>query len=1004
MSTNTTTKLSAESFLGLVKQSTLLDPDTLKKMWKEIKDAGINPEDGQSVASEFVARNVLTKWQADKLLQGKHKGFFLGKYRLLSHLGSGGMSSVYLAEHTLMRRRVAVKVLPSARVNDSSYLQRFHREAQAVAALDHRNIVRAYDVDQEGQVHFLVMEYVAGTSLHDLVTKNGTLDFVSAVEYTRQAAEGLQHAHRAGMVHRDIKPGNLLLDEKGTIKLLDLGLARFFDDKDENSLTIKHDEKVLGTADYLSPEQALDSHSVDIRSDIYSLGCTLYYLLTGHPPFPEGTLAQRLLAHQTKPPKPIKEIRTDIPASLVAVLDKMMAKKVDERYQTAKDTAQALLQWLAENGGSAWSKMNPMVGGSSSMIGTGGQSVATPSQSSVLSGGKPVLAGTSAAGIATSVAAAGTPEVQGGAPQPELAAFLTNMATSDSGPLKKGKGRGSSAIKRDAPDTIPVMPVFPSNDAPALEATLLTEAAPADSPFAPTISSPGFTDPDRTVAASSVHVEAQFQPTVMFSQEEEIAAPAVAVPVAKAISVPVATPVGTAPVAKPVAAQPAVAVPVAKPVQTSPASASKNAKLLIIGLSSAVVLLIGIVGFVVFGRGGGDSKPKGSGKKVKPGTQVTESGDSKKNSGKKTAPARHEISVGATGSFSSISAALAEARNYVNNRSKRAVFTIKVAGGQTYSERIVLDETYIRGIQFVVEGGQPAILAPTGPEPVVVIRGGKGVENFGLEGFHLDGSGKEYAIQLSDWVQSAHLKNLQITGCTKGGILFDGTQTYGAENDRNVVENVTFRSLAPEAAGIVLRKKDEDPRYVRVEKCKFFAPMSVGVLVPSGVIGLEVAESIFHQTTTGVRFDGENRAWKDVVLTANTFFENDRAIVFSNMPGSGSGDLGFYNNLFFNSKTSDCQVEKDYKVGDFLNLYRTAPGGSLYNWTTRPKLDSPPPNEVVYLFETTTGKFGATDVQFVSTDPANPDFLAPAASSPHRSVGTIDAKRFGAQVGAVRAK
>src|SRR5262245_45377161 len=187
-----------------------------------MKDQGAAMDDARRIADELVARNLLTRWQADKLLQGKHRGFFLGKYRLLSHLGSGGMSSVYLAEHVLMRRRVAVKVLPKSRLNDTSYLERFHREAQAVAALDHRNIVRAYDVDQVDRNHFLVMEYVPGQSLHELVTKSGPISYVAAAEYARQSAEGLHHAHRMGMVHRDIKPGNLLLDDKGTIKLLDL--------------------------------------------------------------------------------------------------------------------------------------------------------------------------------------------------------------------------------------------------------------------------------------------------------------------------------------------------------------------------------------------------------------------------------------------------------------------------------------------------------------------------------------------------------------------------------------------------------------------------------------------------------------------------------------------------------------------------------------------------------------------------------------------------------------
>lgn len=365
------TKPTGESFLSLVKQSGLVDQDQLKKLWKEFKEQGLAVEDSKVVADEFVSRNVLTRWQVDKLLLGKHKGFFLGKYRLLSHLGTGGMSSVYLAEHVLMRRRVAIKVLPQARVDDTSYLQRFHREAQAVAALDHRNIVRAYDVDQENKLHFLVMEYVAGQSLQELVARSGKVDFVHAAEYIRQAAEGLSHAHRAGMVHRDIKPGNLLVDEKGTVRLLDLGLARFFDDKEENSLTIKHDEKVLGTADYLAPEQALDSHTVDIRADIYSLGCTLYFILTGHPPFPEGTLAQRLMAHQTRQPAGIEIDRPDIPQSLTDIVTRMMAKQPDDRYQTARDTSTALLQWLMENGGPTWAKMNPIVGGASSIL-TGG--------------------------------------------------------------------------------------------------------------------------------------------------------------------------------------------------------------------------------------------------------------------------------------------------------------------------------------------------------------------------------------------------------------------------------------------------------------------------------------------------------------------------------------------------------------------------------------------------------------------------------------------------------
>ncbi|MDB5384511.1 MAG: Serine/threonine protein kinaserelated protein, partial [Planctomycetaceae bacterium] len=272
------TKLSADSFLSSVRQSGLVDDSQLKKFWQGFEQSGKDLQATEIIASGMVDSQILTRWQVDKLLQGKHKGFFLGKYKLLSLLGSGGMSAVYLAEHTLMKRRVAIKVLPQSRIEDTSYLDRFHREAQAVATLDHPNIMRAYDVDQENKVHFLVMEYIDGQSLLEIVNQRGPLGYVEAAEIMRQSAEGLDHAHARGMIHRDIKPGNILVDRKGVVKILDMGLAMFFDptgkDDEQASLTIQHDERVLGTADYLSPEQALNSHNVDIRTDIYSLGCT----------------------------------------------------------------------------------------------------------------------------------------------------------------------------------------------------------------------------------------------------------------------------------------------------------------------------------------------------------------------------------------------------------------------------------------------------------------------------------------------------------------------------------------------------------------------------------------------------------------------------------------------------------------------------------------------------------------------------------------------------------
>ncbi len=346
-------KVSVDKFLELVKRSGLVDDAPLNQVLQKLHAATDRgrltaPE---PIAEDLVREDLLTRWQADNLLQGKHKGFFLGKYKLLRHLGRGGMSNVYVAEHVMMKRRVAIKVLPQNRIEDSSYLERFKLEAQAAAKLDHPNIVRVYDFDTDlnAKTYYLVMEFVQGRDLQAMVQEGGPLDYDRAADCIAQAAAGLQHAHESGLIHRDIKPANCLVDDKGTVKLLDMGLAKFSQD-DRPSLTIAHDENVLGTADYLAPEQALNSHSVDRRADIYSLGCTLYYLLTGHPPFPEGTLPQRLMMHQTQSPKSIYQDRPDAPPGLVDICNRMMCKSPDERYQSAAGVAQTLAEWLSSRG------------------------------------------------------------------------------------------------------------------------------------------------------------------------------------------------------------------------------------------------------------------------------------------------------------------------------------------------------------------------------------------------------------------------------------------------------------------------------------------------------------------------------------------------------------------------------------------------------------------------------------------------------------------------------
>jgi serine/threonine protein kinase len=330
-----------DEFLDLVRKSGVVDEKRLDAYMERARATGLPPDLGK-FAGILVRDGILTHFQAEQFLQGKWRRFTIGKYKVLERLGSGGMGSVYLCEHKFMRRRVAVKVLPAAKADDPAALERFYREARAVAALDHPNIVRAYDIDQDEKLHFLVMEYVDGTSLQEVVKKHGAMDVTRAAHYIAQSAVGLQHAYQtAGLVHRDIKPGNILVDRNGVVKILDMGLARFFHDE-EDILTKKYDENVLGTADYLAPEQALDSHSVDIRADIYSLGATFYYVLTGSTPFTEGTVAQKLIWHQTRHPKPVRTLRSEVPEALAQVLEKMMAKNPAERYQSPADITQAL--------------------------------------------------------------------------------------------------------------------------------------------------------------------------------------------------------------------------------------------------------------------------------------------------------------------------------------------------------------------------------------------------------------------------------------------------------------------------------------------------------------------------------------------------------------------------------------------------------------------------------------------------------------------------------------
>lgn len=365
-------------------QSPLLDASQRKELTEQIQADFDQPK---PLLVELQRRGWLTLYQIQQLLQGRDADLALGPYLVMEKLGEGGNGQVFKARHQHMKRIVALKVIRPDLLADSEVVQRFYREIEVVSHLSHPHIVHAYDAGPIGSALMLAMEFVDGVDLDRLVQQSGPLQVAQACEYIRQAAVGLQHAHERGLVHRDIKPGNLLvtggvvstkaaknLSESsstnsppaksgshpfalspqqlrwGTVKILDLGLARLSQpapgSRTKNLTVLGGNNVTMGTPDYQAPEQALEFHTADVRADIYGLGCTLYYLLTGKPVF-EGTLPEKLLKHQQVDPKPLAETRNDIPEGLQPILDKALAKLPVHRQQTPKELAEELADLLA---------------------------------------------------------------------------------------------------------------------------------------------------------------------------------------------------------------------------------------------------------------------------------------------------------------------------------------------------------------------------------------------------------------------------------------------------------------------------------------------------------------------------------------------------------------------------------------------------------------------------------------------------------------------------------
>lgn len=325
----------------------LLDSSQLAELTRDLQVRFPEP---RSLAKELIQRRWLTPFQVNLLLQNRGKDLFLGPYILLERLGEGGMGTVFKARHQHLDRVVALKVIRKERLANPTVAKRFQREVKAAASLAHANIVLAYDADEVDRTSFLVMEYVDGFDLGRLVKEKGPLPVGLACDAARQAALGLQHAYEKGMVHRDIKPSNLLRTRAGVVKVLDMGLARVAEEDDGSSL-LTQEGSVVGTPDFISPEQALDSRKIDIRSDLYSLGGTLYFLLTGQAPFPGGTALEKLLKHRLEQPTPVEKLRPQVPMRVAVIVQKLLEKKPEDRYQTPAEAAQALAACLSKAAG-----------------------------------------------------------------------------------------------------------------------------------------------------------------------------------------------------------------------------------------------------------------------------------------------------------------------------------------------------------------------------------------------------------------------------------------------------------------------------------------------------------------------------------------------------------------------------------------------------------------------------------------------------------------------------
>jgi len=341
--------LALDEFATQLVASQLVSADELRAFVNALPQEK-QPRDGGQLARELVRQKRLTPYQATQVYLGKLQNLTLGSYRILDRLGQGGMGLVLKAEHKLLKRLVAIKVLSPAITTNQSALQRFQREVETAAKLSHPNIVAAYDADQDHKTRFLVFEYVDGIDLFDYVQQHGPLPVQRALSYLHGAAKGLEYAHQQGVIHRDIKPSNLLLDHTDTIRVMDMGLARLEENPAQSNFkqaSLTETGIIMGTVDFMAPEQAENMRKADARSDLYSLGICFYYLLTGQLPYVGETFLERILAHREWPIPSIRVLRQDVSEAVDDLFRKMVAKRPIDRYQSMTRLIAALARCMA---------------------------------------------------------------------------------------------------------------------------------------------------------------------------------------------------------------------------------------------------------------------------------------------------------------------------------------------------------------------------------------------------------------------------------------------------------------------------------------------------------------------------------------------------------------------------------------------------------------------------------------------------------------------------------